>query len=162
MTTADEQARIDRVTNALGALGHNVEMRISAESTHTAAEAATEAGCELGQIVKTLVAFVSSKPILALVAGDRKLNDRLLADRFGVGRKQIKLASAEQVRALTGYPIGGVSPFGMLAPLDALIDESFQRFDVIWLAGGTGNAIFPMPLADVAKLTCGEFAAIAT
>ena len=162
MESIDEEERIARVTGALAALGYNVAMKIVAESTHTAEMAAAAAGCELGQIVKTLAIYVSGTPRLALVAGDRRLDDRLVATHFGVGRKQIKLASAEQVLALTGYPVGGVSPFGLPAPLGVLVDEGLRRFETVWVAGGTASAIFPIELVDLLRLTAGIFVSVAT
>jgi prolyl-tRNA editing enzyme YbaK/EbsC (Cys-tRNA(Pro) deacylase) len=110
-------------------------------STHTAEEAAVAAGCALGQIIKTLVVYVAGTPKLALVAGDRRLDDRLLSARFGVGRKQVKLASAEQVLELTGYPVGGVCPLGLPAPLPVLVDENLRRFEVGGRRADRRNAI---------------------
>jgi Cys-tRNA(Pro) deacylase len=154
---------VDRLRNALAALGFQAELLISDDgATHTAEQAAASARCALGQIVKTLVILVRDRPMLVLVPGDRRLDDRLVAARFAVGRKQVRLASAGEVLELTGYAVGGVTPFGTTSQLAVLVDESFQRFETIWLSGGTPNAIFPMPLATVVKLTGGEFAAVAT
>ncbi len=161
-TPSADAAATARVSAALDALGFEARMLVHDGSTHTAEEAAAAASCELGQIVKTLVVYVAGDAMFVLVPGDRRLDDRLLAARHGVGRKQVKLASAGQVLDLTGYPVGGVSPFGATGTLPALIDESFRRFDTLWLAGGTASAIFPMPVADVARLTRGEFAFLAT
>lgn len=161
-----DRERIERVRAALAAHGIDAVIIEASDSTHTAEEAAAAAGCELGQIVKTLVVYAAGTPIFVFVAGDRRLNDRALAGRFGVGRKQIKLASAEQVLQLTGYPVGGVSPFG--APtgthvaLPALIDASFARFETIWVAAGTPRAIFPMQRADLQRLTNAEVADVST
>lgn len=162
MTSEETDEPTVRVRGALAALGHDVEILVVAESTHTAEMAAAAAGCDLGQIVKTLVICVSGKPRLALVAGDRRLDDRLVAAYVGVGRKQVKLASAEQVRALTGYAVGGVSPFGLPAPLGVLVDEGLRRFETVWVAGGTASAIFPIALADLVRHTKGTFVALAT
>jgi Cys-tRNA(Pro) deacylase len=162
LESVERDACIERVTAALSASGHDVSMRISEGSTHTAEMAAATAGCELGQIVKTLVIYVSGAPCLALVAGDRRLDDRLVSAHFSVGRKQVKLASAEQVLALTGYPPGGVSPFGLPAALEVLIDESLRRFETVWVAGGTASAIFPIALDDLVGFAEGTFVAVAT
>ena len=162
MTSEEMDERTVRVRDALAALGHDVAILVVAGSTHTAEMAAAAAGCDLGQIVKTLVICVSGKPRLALVAGDRRLDDRLVAAHVGVGRKQVKLASAEQVLALTGYAVGGVSPFGLPAPLDVLVDEGLQRFETVWVAGGTPSAIFPIALADLVRHTKGTFVAVTT
>jgi Cys-tRNA(Pro) deacylase len=157
-----EESRIARVCDAFAQAGVEAKVLIAPESTHTAALAAAAAGCELGQIVKTLVVYVSGKPQLALVAGDRRLDDRLLAARTGVGRKQVKLADAHQVLELTGYPVGGVSPFGLPAPLPAVIDASLERFDTVWIAAGTPSAICPISLEILARLLDAEYAQIAS
>jgi Cys-tRNA(Pro) deacylase len=153
---------VARVRDALAALDHEAAVMVVAEGTHTAEMAATAAGCELGQIVKTLVIYVSGTPRLALVAGDRRLDDRLVATHFGVGRKQVKLASAEQVLALTGYPVGGVSPFGLPQALETLVDEGLRRFQTVWVAAGTPSAILPIALADLARFVAGTFVLLAT
>jgi Cys-tRNA(Pro) deacylase len=154
---------VERVTAALRALSFDVDMHLAAVgATHTAEQAAAEAACELGQIVKTLVVCVGHRSMFVLVPGDRRLDDRLIARRFGVGRKQVRLASPSEVLALTGYEVGGVSPFGTPTPIDTLIDDSFKRFQTLWLAGGAPNAIFPMALETVVKLTKGDFEPVAT
>jgi Cys-tRNA(Pro) deacylase len=158
----DDAERIDRVRGALAALGYTGDVLVMPDSTHTAEMAAAAAGCELGQIVKTLAVYAGTAAMLALVPGDRRLSDRLLATRCGVGRKQVKLASAEQVLELTGFPVGGVSPFGLPAPLPVLVDAGFERFEEVWVAAGTANAILPIPLGDLVRFTSGEFALIAT
>ncbi len=162
MTSDEIDERVLRVREALAALGHDVAMMVVAEGTHTAEMAAAAAGCVLGQIVKTLVIYVSGRPMLALVAGDRRLDDRLLATRFGVGRKQVKLANAAQVLTLTGYPVGGVSPFGLSQPLDVLVDDELRRFETVWVAGGSASAIFPIGLDDLVRYTAGQFVVMAT
>jgi prolyl-tRNA editing enzyme YbaK/EbsC (Cys-tRNA(Pro) deacylase) len=151
-----------RVRAALADLGWAGDVLVTSASTHTAGDAAVAAGCELGQIVKTLAIFVSGKPLLALVAGDRRLDDRLLAQHFSVGRKQIKLANADQVLALTGYAVGGVCAFGLAQPLEVVADDSLRRFETVWSAGGTASAIFPIILLELVRFTDARFVAIAT
>jgi Cys-tRNA(Pro) deacylase len=157
-----EEARIESVRDALAAAGVRAEILRASESTHTAELAAAAAGCQLGQIIKTLVVYVAGNPQLALVPGDRRLDDRLLAARSGVGRKQVKLADAGQVLALTGYPVGGVSPFGMPAPLPVLADASLRRFETVWIAAGTPSAICPIALERLTELLHAEYAEIAS
>lgn len=158
----NDAERVERVRAALASLGHTAQLLETGASTHTAAMAAAVAGCELGQIVKTLVAYVSGAPMFVLVPGDRRLDDRLLATHFGAGRKQVKLAGAQQVLELTGYPIGGVSPFGTPHTLPALIDASFERFDVLWIAAGTPSAILPIRRDDLTRYVDAVYAAIST
>jgi Cys-tRNA(Pro) deacylase len=159
---SDDAERIDRVRAELAAFGYTGEVLVMPDSTHTAEMAAAAAGCELGQIVKTLAVYAGDAAMLALVPGDRRLSDRLLATRCGVGRRQVKLASAEQVLELTGYPVGGVSPFGLPAPLPVLVDAGFERFEQVWIAAGTANAILPIGLDELVRFTSGEIALIAT
>jgi Cys-tRNA(Pro) deacylase len=152
---------MQRVLGALRAFGEQPDVLVVEEGTHTAEMAAAAAGCELGAIVKTLVAYVAGTPHLILVAGDRRLDDRLVATLFGVGRKQVKLANPEQVLEVTGYPVGGVSPFGTPRQLDVLVDESLGRFETVWIAGGTPSAILPIAIDALVRHTGGRLAAVA-
>jgi prolyl-tRNA editing enzyme YbaK/EbsC (Cys-tRNA(Pro) deacylase) len=153
---------LERVVRALAGHGLDVRASVLEGRTGTAAEAAAVAGCELGQIVKTLALFVAGAPLLVLVAGDRRLDDRLVAARFGVGRKQVRLASPAEVLDLTGYSVGGVSPFRLPRRLDVLVDAALTRFEIVWIAGGTPSAILPLATADLLRLSGGETAAVAT
>jgi len=157
----DTGDNMQRVLGALRELGESPDVLVVEEGTHTAEMAAAAAGCELGAIVKTLVAYVAGTPHLILVAGDRRLDDRLVATLFGVGRKQVKLANPEQVLEVTGYPVGGVSPFGTPRQLDVLVDESLGRFETVWIAGGTPSAILPIALDALVRHTGGRLAAVA-
>jgi len=159
---AETDDNVRRVADALRQLGETPRMLVVDEGTHTAEMAAAAAGCELGAIVKTLVAYVAGAPHLILVAGDRRLDDRLVAALYSVGRKQVKLANAAQVLELTGYPVGGVSPFGLPSRLDVLVDESLARFETVWIAGGTPSAILPIALDALVRHTGGRFAAVAS
>ena len=158
----DDDERIARVQAALDALGYKGAIMSMPDSTHTAEQAAAAAGCELGQIIKTLAAYVAGSPMLILVSGDRRLDDRLVAARAGTGRKQVKLASADQVLELTGYPVGGVSPFGLPAPLPVVVDAALRRFETVWLAAGTASAILPIQLDDLLRYLGSEFAEISS
>lgn len=162
MESSETDEGVARVRGALAAFGHRADVMVVAEGTHTAEMAAAAAGCELGQIVKTLAIYVSGTPRLALVAGDRRLDDRLVATHFDVGRKQVKLANAEQVLALTGYPVGGVSPFGLPQAIETLVDEGLQRFETVWVAAGTPSAILPIGLADLVRFVEGTFVRLTT
>lgn len=102
-------------------------------STRTAAEAAAAVGCEVGQIVKSLVFMRGEEPVMVLCAGDR----RVAADRLG-----LRPASAEEARAGTGFAIGGIPPLGHDRALETLIDESLRRFATVWCAAGTPHAVF--------------------
>lgn len=122
--------------------GLDIEVRELAESTRTAAEAAAAVGCEVGQIVKSLLFVVKAKPLLVLCAGDRRVD---LA-KLGEGAAQ---ARPDQVKSATGYAIGGVPPLGHTHPLPTVVDESLRRFASVWCAAGTPNAVFEARLDDL-------------
>lgn len=129
-------------------------------STRTAEEAAAACGCERGQIVKTLFFFADGRPTVVLTAGDRQVDTALLAQLVGVGRKKLKMGTAEEVLAHTGFPVGGVSPVGQLNPSDVVVDESLQRFENVWAAAGAGNAVFPVGTEALVNAVSGQWAAI--
>ena len=131
-----------RVQAAGRALGLDINVVEFEESTRTAEEAASAVGCQVGQIVKSLVFTVAGEPVISLVSGSNRLDDRKLAGWAGIGRKKIKRGDADTVRIATGYVIGGVAPFGYPQPLTVLCDEDLLKYDIIWAAAGTPNAVF--------------------
>ncbi|MDH4177481.1 MAG: YbaK/EbsC family protein [Thermoleophilia bacterium] len=133
-----------RVQERLAALGLEVDVVVLPGSTRTAADAAAACGCELGQIVKSLV-FVeaaSDEPVMCLWAGDRQVP----ADELGLRR-----ASADVVREVTGFAVGGVPPLGHERPLRTIVDDSLDRFDRVWCAAGTPHAVFEVSLAELRR-----------
>lgn len=128
------------------------------QSTKTAQMAADAMGCELGQIVKSLVFVVEEVPVLALVAGDRRGDTSAIAALMG-GR-DARFADAETVRAATGYAIGGVSPFDLPENLHVLIDDSLARFEIVFPAGGTPSSMVRMTYAQLIELAGGRAAHI--
>ena len=129
-------------------------------STATAEAAAAAVGCELGQIVKTLVFIAGGRPTMALVAGDQQVDTAKLAEVLGVSRKRLKMGSADEVLAMTGYPVGGVSPVGALTPSDVVADESLRRFERLWAAAGGPHAVFGVGCEDLVAATGAQWAAI--
>ena len=113
--------------------GLDVDVQMLPDSTRTAPEAAAAVGCEVGQIVKSLVFMRGEEPVIVLCAGDR---------RVAAGRLGLTPASADQARAATGYSIGGIPPLGHDQSLETLIDGSLRRFDTVWCAAGTPYAVF--------------------
>jgi len=146
----------ERVQAALDEMGLGICVVEFPDSTATAAEAAAAAGCPLGAIVKSLLFLIDGQPVLVLVAGDRMADARKIGARFSVGKKKVRLADTEAVRNITSYEIGGVPPVGHPARLTTLIDDSLERFDVVWAAAGTGNAVFPIPFPLLVRITSGE------
>ena len=113
-------------------------MQVLPDSTRTAKEAASACGCALGQIVKSLVFVIDGEPTMVLCAGDRRVE---LLD----GRP----ATPDEVRAATGFAVGGVPPLGHDRELPTVVDDSLQRFDRVWCAAGTPHAVFDVALAEL-------------
>lgn len=129
------------------------------QSTKTAQEAADAMGCELGQIVKSLVFVVGEAPVVALVAGDRRGDPDAIGALLGGGT--VRFADAETVRAATGYAIGGVSPFDLPADLPLLADSSLSRYDIVYPAAGTPTSMVRMHLAELLELSGARIADVA-
>ena len=128
------------------------------QSTKTAQEAADAMGCELGQIVKSLVFVVDGKPTVALVAGDRRGDTKAIAALLG--GKEARFADAETVRSATGYAIGGVSPFDLPADLPLFADASLSRFETVYPAAGTPSSMVRVRLAELIELSGARVADI--
>ena len=122
-----------RVQERLHERGLDVFVRVLPDSTRTADEAAAAVGCEVGQIVKSLVFIRDEEPVIVLCAGDR----RVATTRLG-----LRAATAEEARAGTGFAIGGIPPLGHERPLETLIDESLRRFETVWCGAGSPHAVF--------------------
>jgi prolyl-tRNA editing enzyme YbaK/EbsC (Cys-tRNA(Pro) deacylase) len=148
-------ASAQKVADAARDLGLAVEIVEFEQTTRTADEAAAAVGCEVAQIVKSLCFSVNEQPIMALVSGSNRLDERKLAGLCEVGRKKVIRASAEAVKAATGFSIGGVPPFGHLSPLPIYIDESLMGFETVWAAAGTPFAVFEIKPAVLVEASGG-------
>jgi prolyl-tRNA editing enzyme YbaK/EbsC (Cys-tRNA(Pro) deacylase) len=147
------------VQDAIKRLGLDTELVFFDSSTATSQMAADNIGCELGQIVKSLAFMVEEQPVVVLASGDQRVDDRKLAAMYDVGRKKVKTATPEQCVEIFGYEPGGVPPFGHRTPdLPVYIDDSLQRYEQVYAAGGAHNAIFPIKLAQLVTATGGQFA----
>jgi Cys-tRNA(Pro) deacylase len=139
------------VVTAARARGLDIEPRSFPEGTKTARDAAAAIGVQIGQIVKSLVFLVDGEPTMALVPGDRRLDERKLAR--AAGGERVERPNAETVRAATGFPIGGVPPIGH--HLRVYIDEVILAYDEVWAAAGTGTDVFPISPSDLVSVTDG-------
>lgn len=127
-------------------------------STKTCELAAEAVGCEVGQIVKSLVFVADSTPVLALVAGDRRGDTAAIARMLGA--KSVHFADAETVRGATGYAIGGVSPYDLPDALTVLVDASLERFDVVYTAAGTPSSMVRIDRPVLFELVGGTVAQV--
>jgi prolyl-tRNA editing enzyme YbaK/EbsC (Cys-tRNA(Pro) deacylase) len=141
-----------KIQDLIISLGYNYTVIEHAESTRTAQEAADRAGCELGQIVKSLIfnGKESGKPILVLTSGANRVDEKRISEYAG---EPIGRADADFVRAMTGFAIGGVPPVGHTQKMETYLDEDFLSYQTIWAAAGTPNAIFELKTEDLQKMT---------
>ena len=147
-----------KVADAARALGLSVEIVEFEETTRTAQDAANTIGCQVAQIVKSLLFIVDGQPVIALVSGVNRLDERKLAALRGVGRKRVERADADTTKAATGFSIGGVPPFGHTSRLPVYVDEDLTRFDVVWAAAGTPFAVFAITPEELVRASQGAMA----
>lgn len=148
-------ASVKKVQQTLTSLGFSDEIVVFPDSTRTAIEAAQAVGCSLGQIVKSLVfrGAQSQKPVLALVSGANRVNEKRLGSLVG---EDIEKADADFVRQYTGFAVGGVPPVGHVARIATFIDRDLLQYDEIWAAAGSPHAVFRLTPGDLQSMTGGE------
>jgi len=144
---------VQRVVDAGARLGLTIEPRQFPEGTKTAVDAANAIGVEVGQIVKSLIFGVDGEIVLAYVSGKNQLAERKLAAAAG-GAKCARV-DADAVRQATGFPIGGVPPFGHATHLRVFIDPDLLTYDVVWAAAGTWNDVFEIAPDDLVRASEG-------
>ena len=150
-----------KVADAAEALGLDVEIVEFEKTTRSAQDAADAIGCQVPQIVKSLLFVVDGEPVMALVSGANRLDERKLAALRGVGRKKVKRADADTAKAVTGFSIGGVPPFGHKSSLPVYVDQDLNRFDVVWAAAGTPFAVFAITPEELVRASGGTVADLA-
>lgn len=134
----------------------NLELRRFPQGTRTAEEAAAAVGCEVGQIVKSLVFLVGGQPVVALVSGANRLDEAALAAAAG---GQVGRADATTVRETTGYSIGGVPPFGHDTELPVYCDRDLLQHPTVWAAAGRPDTVFeitPQRLVELSRATVAD------
>jgi prolyl-tRNA editing enzyme YbaK/EbsC (Cys-tRNA(Pro) deacylase) len=143
-----------KVSEALLALGYEYNIIEFLDSTRTSADAAERVGCQLGQIVKSLIfrGLTTGKPVLVLTSGANRVNESVINQFAG---EPIGRADADFVRTATGFAIGGVPPLGYAQPLETYLDEDLLQYGKIWAAAGTPNAVFELTPAALEKMTGG-------
>jgi prolyl-tRNA editing enzyme YbaK/EbsC (Cys-tRNA(Pro) deacylase) len=144
----------ERFEAAARELGLDLAIRRFPEGTRTAVDAARAIGCDVGQIVKSLVFVANGQAFVALTSGSNRADPERLAAliRAGAARR----ASADEARAATGFAIGGTPPFGYQEPLRVLVDRDLLGYEVVWAAGGTPDKVFPIAPADLVRASGAE------
>lgn len=133
---------VRRVVEAGAAIGLDVDPVRFPEGTKTAVDAAAAIGCDVGQIVKSLIFAVDGEVVLAYVSGANQLDEAKLA--LAASGATCSRVDADTVRAATGFPIGGVPPFGHDTELRVFIDPDLLEYDVVWAAAGTWHDVFSL------------------
>lgn len=139
------------------ASGIAAEILPVAVETPTVPAAAAALGVAPAQIIKSLLFLIRDQPVLVIASGDRLVDRGVLAARFGVGKKQIKLADAETVLRLTGYPAGGVPPFGHPTPLLTLLDRGVLAWAAVYGGGGDDRTLLRVAPDELARVTGAEW-----
>jgi len=142
-----------RVIAAAREAGLEITTRRFPEGTKTAADAAAAIGVSVGQIVKSLVFAVDGEIVMAYVSGANQLDEKKLA--AAAGGSKCSRVDADAVRAATGYPIGGVPPFGHTTQLRVFVDPDLLQYDEVWAAAGTWNDNFGAAPADIVRVAGG-------
>ena len=139
---------VEKVKKYFAALGEPDKVVEFEESTATSEQAAQVLNCELGQIAKTLSVLVDKKPVLILISGDMKLDNKKFKEKFSTRPKMI---AVDEVENYIGHAVGGVCPFAVNDGVKIFFDESLKRYDFIYPAAGSSNSLVKLNLADLDK-----------
>ena len=141
-----------KIQDRLDNLGYEYTVIEFQETTRTSADAADRVGCDVGQIVKSLVfrGHISGKAVLVLTSGANRVDVKKLTQIIG---EPIDRADPEFVRSVTGFAIGGIPPIGHVTKIETYIDEDLQYYETLWAAAGTPNAVFELTFKDLQTMT---------
>ena len=124
--------------------------------TPTVEAAARALGVSHEQIVKSILFLVNGQPVLVITCGTAHVDQRAIAARYGVGRKRVKLASPEEVLAISGYEVGAMPPFGHHLPLPTLLDRRVLDLPEVFAGGGDESALVRLDPQEIARATAAE------
>jgi len=145
---------VQRVIKALESFDKNLKVKILKETAKTAKDAANALNCEEGAIVKSLVFKAEKEFLICLVSGDKKCSLNKL--KKIILKKDVSMANADDVKAQSGFSIGGVSPVGHINDLNVIIDKALERFQFVYAAAGHPNSIFKIDFFKLKDLTKGR------
>jgi prolyl-tRNA editing enzyme YbaK/EbsC (Cys-tRNA(Pro) deacylase) len=146
----------ERVIDSARAIGLDVQVKRLPEPTATVAQAAAAVGCPQEQIAKSIVFVADGDPVLCIVSGAHRVDTERLADVLDVA--EVRPATPEEVRAATGFPVGGVPPFGHGLPV--VVDVTLLEQESVWAAGGDGHSLFDVDPQVLVTCTRATVAAI--
>ena len=145
---------VKRAEKFLKDFDQSLEVIVLENSARTAQDAAGALDCNVGAIIKSLLFRTGDDFTLCLVAGDKRCSLNKLKEI--TGKKDVSMATPEDVKTQTGYTIGGVSPIGHLKKIEIIIDNSLERFNELFAAAGHPNCVFKINLNDIQKITNGK------
>ena len=145
---------VKRVIETLSRFNENLKVQILEKTARTAKEAANALNCEEGAIVKSLVFKTETEFLVCLISGDKRCSLNKL--KKVISKKDVSMASADDVKAQTGFTIGGVSPVGHINDLNIIIDRTLERFQIVYAAAGHPNSIFKIGISKLKDLTKGR------
>ena len=152
--TKEEIMGIDSVKAQFQSKGWNLSIKQFEVSTATVGEAAEALGVEPGMIAKTMALRLPDRDIILVAKGDTRLDNKKCKAVFG---SKARMISLDEVEAVTGHPVGGVCPFGLIRPLAIYLDESLKVYEVVYPAGGTANSAVRIAPEELGKITGGEW-----
>jgi prolyl-tRNA editing enzyme YbaK/EbsC (Cys-tRNA(Pro) deacylase) len=145
---------IERFTDSARSVGVEPRIRRFPEGTKTAADAAGAIGCDVAQIVKSLIFMVDGRPVIAFTSGANRVDPSKLA--AVAEASEARRASPEEARAATGFAVGGTPPFGHPVSLPAFVDPVLLAFQEVWAAAGTPDSVFPLPPSELVRAAGAE------
>ena len=145
---------VKRSEKSIKAFNPNLKIIVLEKTARTANDAATALGCNVGAIIKSLLFRAGDNFVLCLVSGDKRCSLNKL--KKVISKKDVSMASAEDVKAQTGFTIGGVSPVGHINQLNIIIDRTLERFQIVYAAAGHPNSIFKIDILRLKDLTKGR------
>ena len=154
MNTILNKEPVLRAEKSLKKFNPNLKVIVLKQTARTANDAATALGCKVGAIVKSLLFKTGNSFVLCLVSGDKRCSLNKL--KKILDEKDVSMANPEDVKRVTGYTIGGVSPIGHLTKIKIYIDENLKNFTSIFAAAGHPNAVFEIDFENLKALTSGE------
>lgn len=150
---------VSRVVAAATAAGVEIDVQRFPAGTRTAVDAARAVGCDVSQIVKSLVLVADGTPVVALVSGANRADVRRVGDALGA--RVVRRADGDEARRATGFAIGGVPPFGHTTELSVLVDDGLLTHERVWAAAGLPDAVFAIAPAELLRASGGRVAALA-
>ena len=150
---------VARVVDAAREAGLQIEVERFPEGTRTAADAARAVGCDVAQIVKSLVFMADEAPVLALISGANRVDVERLTD--AIGATDARRADGDEARAATGFAIGGVPPFGHDGRVSVVVDRDLTTHEWLWAAAGLPDAVFRSSSSELLRVSGGTVADLA-